>query len=347
MLRKLLLATSSLLITLLVFEAAFRLLDVRGFHENRTRDWEHALRPDEELLPHVRPMFRPNSEFTFRYDSNPRGYFDEDNGLTYRMNRHGFRGADHPMKKPRGVFRILVIGDSFTFGEGVRLEDTFVARLQAILEEQVSPRLEVLNFGVGAWNTLAEINYLRHEGVRFQPDLVLVVFTPNDTEHGGGLDLWQDFRATYEPPESLRSSYLASAVYANVARILLGRAYVDRLVRDAMAKPGTWKLTLALLRQGRRVAHAAGADYGIVIFPFMYELHEDHPLTPIHELVRKAAESAGIPAVDLLPAFHGESYTDLWVHPSDQHPNERAHAIAASAIARFLVDDGLLPGAAR
>ena len=347
MLRKLLLATSSLLITLLVFEVAFRLFDLRGFHEDRTRDWKHALRPDAELLPQVRPMFRPGSEFTFRYDSNPRGYFDADNGLTYRMNRHGFRGADHPMKKLPGVFRIIVIGDSFTFGEGVRLEDTFVARLQAILEQQVSSRIEVLNFGVGAWNTLAEINYLRHEGVRFQPDLVLVVFTPNDTGHSRGLDLWQDFRATYEPPESLRRSYLASAVYANVARILLGRAYIDQLVGDAMAEPGTWKLTLALLRQGKRVARAAGAGYGIVIFPFMYELHEHHPLAPIHALVSNATKSAGIPTVDLLPAFYGESYTDLWVHPSDQHPNERAHAIAAAAIARFLVDEELLPGAAR
>jgi hypothetical protein len=44
----------------------------------------------------------------------------------------------------------------------------------------------------------------------------------------------------------------------------------------------------------------------------------------------------GVPVLDLLPAFQGRKAKDLWVSPGDHHPNERAHAIAANEIGRFL-----------
>ena len=257
---KLLLAGASLLLTFAALEAAFRLLDLRGYHENRTRDeWTAAIRPDEEMIPWVWPMFRPHAEFTLAYDSNPRGYFDEGNGLTYRLNGHGFRGREVPKEKPEGVFRIMVVGDSFTFGEGVRLEDTFVVGMERILRAEVGENVEVQNFGLGAWGTRSEYHYLVKEGLSFDPDLVVVIFTPNDAEYAGGLDIWQDFRAAYEAPAALRGSYLASWVYSNVARIVLGRLYVEGLVEGALAEGQEWQGALAILKGMKRMLGDAGS----------------------------------------------------------------------------------------
>jgi hypothetical protein len=341
----LLLAVLSVLVTFAFLEAVFRLLDLRGFHHQRNVEKSGAARPIAAQIPQVQPLYAPGAELIFRYDSNPRGTFDDDNSLTSRLNNHGFRGRDVSKKKPEGVFRIMVVGDSFTFGEGVRLEDTFVARLEGILRDGPMPAVEVLNFGIGSWGARSEYFYLVKEGLQFEPDLVLLVFTPNDAEYAGGLDLWTDFREAYEAPGALKHSYFASWVYARVNRTLVGRRYIEELVASALGEHEKWRRTLGLVSRLEQVTRFAGSDYAIAIFPFMFELDEDYPLAAIHELVAETARAAGTPCLDLLPAFFGHAYTDLWVHPSDQHPNEVAHAIAASAIARFLVAEKLLgPG---
>jgi hypothetical protein len=234
------------------------------------------------------------------------------------------------------------VGDSFTFGEGVRLGDTFVARLEGILRDGPAPAVEVLNFGIGSWGARSEYFYLVMEGLQFQPDLVVLVFTPNDAEYAAGLDLWTDFREAYEAPEALKHSYLASWLYARINRTIAGRRYIEELVASALGEHEKWRRTLGFLSLLEQVTRFAGSDYAIVIFPFMFELNEEYPLAGIHDLVAETARAAGTPCLDLLPSFFGHAYADLWVHPSDQHPNEKAHAIAASAIARFLVSEELL-----
>ncbi len=81
----------------------------------------------------------------------------------------------------------------------------------------------------------------------------------------------------------------------------------------------------------------------LVLFPELHELDGDYPFENVHRRVREAAEGLGIPVLDLLDAFRGQDAADLWVHPTDHHPNARAHAIAASAIADFLAGASLLP----
>jgi lysophospholipase L1-like esterase len=335
------LVVGALLLVAVLFEAVFRLLDLRGFHENRTRNWDHALLPKHQGIADLSLQFKPNSRFYLRYDSNPRGYFDAAGGLTYQINEHGFRGSGFPTQKPEGGLRLMLLGDSFTFGEGVRLEDTFAVQLQGQLREE-RPELEVLNLGVSSWNTQDEYIYLNRLGHKFEPDLVVVVFVLNDAAYSGGLDLWEDFRKRYEAIGLLKRSYLASYVYSAVAREISGRRYVESLVGSALDEPTLWKIGLGMLSRMDGISQKLGARFAVVIFPFMYQLDHRYPFAPLHELVRKHCESEGIPVLDLLEAFRGQDYLDLWVHPSDQHPNEIGHAIAARAMADFVQSKHLL-----
>lgn len=339
---KLLLAAVALGLTLGALEVAFRLLDLRGVHGNRTRDWNHALLPRSERLPGVWMQFRPDTSFRLEYDSNPRGYFDRDNGLTYRINRHGFRGPDFQRRKTPGTFRVLVLGDSFTFGEGVRWEDTFAKRLERHLDAELGSAVEVLNFGVSGWTSKSEVRFLEQAGLAYEPDLVLIVYVLNDTKYLPRLDVWEDFRASYEPEGFVRHSYFGSWLYARVARHIRGQRYVETLVDGALAQQGRWEKMLSELLAGRQIAARAGAGYAVVIFPFMYRLDEGYPFAVVHAMVENALRDGDVPVHDLFPAFRGERYEDLWVHPSDQHPNDRAHAIAARSIADFLQDEGLI-----
>ena len=91
------------------------------------------------------------------------------------INALGLRGPERPYAKPDGVRRILVLGDSFTEAAQVAERESTVSRLEAALNARGTDRYEVLNAGVGGWGTGQQLVYLREEGYRYQPDLVLVL----------------------------------------------------------------------------------------------------------------------------------------------------------------------------
>ncbi|MCH7707054.1 MAG: SGNH/GDSL hydrolase family protein [Myxococcales bacterium] len=151
----------SVAIVLAIAEAGFRAFEVRGWHEQRKEPGKRqAFRDPNELSPGVRVQFQPGVSFAHVYDSNPRGYFDDQNRITYEFNNYGFRGPDFEVAKPPGTRRAVLLGDSFTFGAGVHFEDTLGAQLQRLLNADSRTPVEVLSFAVGGWGTSDEINYL-------------------------------------------------------------------------------------------------------------------------------------------------------------------------------------------
>ena len=90
-------------------------------------------------------------------------------------NSRGWHDTLHEYRKPSGVYRILVLGDSFMEGFSVGLDYTFATQLNRILKEQ-GKNVEVINLGVGGYGTLQEYIALKTEGLKYDPDLVLLAF---------------------------------------------------------------------------------------------------------------------------------------------------------------------------
>jgi hypothetical protein len=103
-------------------------------------------------------------------------------GVPVHINSLGFRDRrDYSLDKPPNTFRILVLGDSVTFGHGTLDETTYPFLLeQALRQWRPSVNWEVWNLGVPGYNTGQELAYLREIGPRARPDLVIVGFFPND-----------------------------------------------------------------------------------------------------------------------------------------------------------------------
>lgn len=107
-----------------------------------------------------------------------------------RTNREGQRGPDIPTAKPPGVFRILVLGDSFVEAVQVAENERFLARLDAILNSPGAPRrFELIDGSCSGWGTAQEYLYLQHEGPRYRPDLVLLVFFVGNDVQNNSLEL--------------------------------------------------------------------------------------------------------------------------------------------------------------
>jgi hypothetical protein len=68
----------------------------------------------------------------------------------------------------------------------------------------------------------------------------------------------------------------------------------------------------------------------------LVELNEQYPFDRVCKLILDFGQSNAIPTHDLPPAFMGQHGPDLWVSPLDQHPNKRAHRIAADSLSPFV-----------
>lgn len=102
-------------------------------------------------------------------------------GVVYRTNNIGTRGGPVEIPKPEGVFRILFAGDSITFGWGVAEQDTFVARLERVLNAAAdAKRFECVNLSAMGYNTMQETALVRYRGLPAEPDMVCIVFYLND-----------------------------------------------------------------------------------------------------------------------------------------------------------------------
>ena len=104
-----------------------------------------------------------------------------------RTNALGLRDGAVTIPKPRGEHRILSLGESSTWGHGVRQSDTYSTLLERMLTTP-SRIVNVINAGVPAYTIQQSAVYLAEEGARLQPNVVMVYHQTNDFLPSGGID---------------------------------------------------------------------------------------------------------------------------------------------------------------
>ena len=97
------------------------------------------------------------------------------------INSKGLRDREYPYLKPPGTKRILVLGDSYTWGYGVANEEIYTEVLEETLQQKY-PHYEVINAGVSGWGTDQQYLFLVNEGLKYSPDLVIVAHFFNDLD---------------------------------------------------------------------------------------------------------------------------------------------------------------------
>ena len=181
---------------------------------------------------------------------------DSPRGTTYgkpvSFNREGFRDREISVPKPGGVYRVVLLGDSFSWGVGLDLAETVPKVLERRLDAMTPPvlknhRLEVINAAALGYNTVEEYHRLRDVGLGYDPDLVVLVYNLNDIEYLPELATVPDLggRATpvveIDPGEDVtrfsESPGLRGALLAVEQRSVLVRVLVlwNRITRHYLA----------------------------------------------------------------------------------------------------------------
>ncbi len=162
------LALLSLAAALLLLEMLTRALGLTAPAEPTGNFWRTDPQTGWSLQPGATGRwFNPPFEYDVQVAINSQGLRD--------VERAGY-------DKAAGVFRILLLGDSYVEGLRVPLEQTFGKTLEAELNASApaGQRYEVVNAGVSGWGTDQQLLWLRHEGAKYQPDLVLLSFFPGN-----------------------------------------------------------------------------------------------------------------------------------------------------------------------
>lgn len=245
--------------------------------------------------------------------------------LTYTTNSRGFRDRERTLERPARAFRIACLGDSFTFGQGVRAKDVFTARLEKLLNEHKRDRaaqFEVLNFGLCGYSTEQERLLYEQVVAAYQPQLVLLLMVENDDES------FQAEKKRQSEAEARKSKSLFEVVD-------LARQYHDRVLgRD-------FTVCVAEAKRLEAACQANGARLAAVIF----RCHVSPTWESLARTVRDGLAGTSVPVLDLYDAyFPRHPLEQLMVfHGVDMHPNELAHQIAADQIERFLAREKLIP----
>jgi len=139
-----------------------------------------ALDPERELLRSARVEPHPYLAYAnkpgFRSDARATG------GPQIAHNALGFRGPETTLEKPAGVYRIVCLGGSSTYGHGSSSDaTTWPMRLQEHLNASGLPlRVEVINAGCQGYSTFESLINLELRCVDLAPDLIVTYHAIND-----------------------------------------------------------------------------------------------------------------------------------------------------------------------
>ena len=267
------------------------------------------------------------------------------------MSGPNFRRPEPRLPPTSGAFRILVVGDSFAWGDGVHLEDTFAHRLETRLDVVSRGRdFEVVNWSRPGWNTVVEYRSVEANIDAISPDLLLLAFVLNDPEPFNPqkvAKLRKGLRRR-EPRDRLsvylqQHSQLYALVWERIENTRIRRAYTAYYL--SLFDGPDWNNCLRSLEKFRDLTHGRSIPMVLLVFPiFDSPMDNSYSYGALHDKMRKTGESLGIPVLDLLEAYRGVNVYRLAVVPyTDAHPNELGHRIAADTILDYLVRGRLIP----
>ena len=268
------------------------------------------------------------------------------------VNSKGYRDVERVIPKPDGVRRAVCIGDSFTWGVSVLVDDAWPQRVERALTRERGEPWEAVNLAEPGLNAVEEASWLDSEGFAYGPDAVVVAWVLNDSEDEQAAEArraadWVEEQKQAPSLSFLDRSALARLVRSRVRATVENRRRVEGF-RSMYADdyPG-WVAARRALKAMGGMCRERGVPLVVAIFPlFGNRLDEGYPFADVHAKVAAAAAESGARVVDLLPLYRGLDGRLLVVDGADdEHPNEIAHRIAARAIARAV--DEVVPRAAK
>jgi hypothetical protein len=276
-----------------------------------------------------------DDEFEQHWGSTP-------HAVEVEYNSHGYREREFTPRVD-GVERIVVVGDSFTYGHGLP-EPLSYPRLLETLLRATGERVEVLNLGVGG----AELDRISRDAAfalrELDPDVLIYGYFLNDPRMRAAGEDVSPMLGTAKAEVS-GSRFAVRAPGSNVSRLwdmlanLVRQLHITPTTlawyRELHSGPG-WQEAISRVRELQRRSERSGTRFIVLVLPLIWKLEGDYPLEGVHRKILKAGSKHGIEVIDALPMLRGQHDEDLFLHHRDRHPNPVYTRIVAETLARAL-----------
>jgi hypothetical protein len=338
--------------------------------------------PDHPTSPPYFTQYQPSTFFMIEnsilYTALPKKSY-RTFGLPYDTNWMGFREKEFEAKKPKDVFRILVFGDSVTFGAAVATQQRYTFILEKLLNIHLTKinhtaikEVEVLNFGIPGYATDQIHDLIKGQLELLECDLVLVGFFHNDltittqdtlesyamqdSKNKGKIfvkipPLSNPKRNLKTIPKSMPVEFLkTSSGYEkfNLYKFLKNRTNLFLSDENTNSKLWDYVINEFLGIKSITKNHKLPDPYILLLPSGHVDPDKNNFANPSGELAEriqtltiaeKKLQKSGMPTINPLPLFKDHSFMSMAVSEWDTHPNYLAHYLYAQAIFDHLIKD--------
>lgn len=270
-------------------------------------------------------------------DKDNYGFTTEFKKKYIRYNKYGYRDYEYNLKKKEGVFRIIVLGDSQTFGHGIKdLNNTWVKKLEKKLIESVgNTSIEVLSISGPGWNSDTYLYELFKKSFKFNPDLVILAYYHNDIPFPISLNCDSSDRKITPDISIFQSSKLVSFINFRINRLLekIGEKprYSDCL-NQAYDSIG-WEMNKFYLDIMGLSLSIKKIHFMITVIPLIHQLDSNYPLAGPHKKLKEFSIKRNIEFLDFYEeGFKNLNPSNLKVSKTDHHLNKNAGDIMADVL---------------
>ncbi len=261
-------------------------------------------------------------------------------------NSKGLRGQrEFTYEKEAGKQRIIILGDSFTFGDEVSDDETYASRLQQML-----PRTEVINMGIHGYGHDQMLILLREEGVKYEPDIVILGFLPMDMARNllGFRDYAKprfvreegELRLTGTPVP--RPEQVLRWDWSRPRALDVLAAFHHFILRSSgRLEERQEEITRKILAEIVRVAEGIHAIPILAYLPCAEEIYADSALTDGERFLFAVGRAEGARCFSVRPHFT-QRIAEGARFKARGHWEPLGHRTAAEAIGRYLLDEGLI-----
>lgn len=242
-------------------------------------------------------------------------------------------GASYGAKQPK-EFRIALVGDSCTFGEGVtRTEDTFAQVLEDLLNQrQQALTVKVFNYGVSAYSVKEMAATFQYRVMDIQPDLVVMAIIPSDFNlaRTPGIDsegYFVDKRISFLHDSPMGAIFRRVHLMYVLREIALRRSFPSPNIGQIIPR-GEIPETYEYVRQFKKVAEERKLSYVIVLLPHM----QKNSWGPLPDQL----SSDAVRHIDL--SFLGNEFSEEQYMASrfDPHPSPAVHHRIGETLADYV-----------
>jgi len=290
-----------------------------------------------------KPLHRPSSIKSMLWEPTPGADVTID-GVNYKVNSQGLRDYEYALEKPEGVYRIAVIGDSITWGEGVGEEDTYPKIIEREMNKNRKKKIEVLRFGILGIGMRQYFSILKEKVLKYSPDVVVLGYCLNDIR----------FYRIYDKPMLmwfLQHSYFADFIVVKTGELIrtlqfLGGvetvdSYYAKHIKMYEEKEKLLRLQ-TILRNMKRLSDDNDVKFAVAVFPFKQQF-EKRIVLKAQKIVSDICVKEDILVFDLIDQLKKYDKKRLYLKGDAVHFSAYGNKSVAKVLLQFLYSLDFMP----